>query len=126
MPPAVVKPEEPRMWHVTLTVAGDPMPAEKVCAALERLAEDHPFLLTARYSDRRAEVRYWEQAPDVQDAAAMALRLWGEHRKTADLPPWETVGIEIVDRDTWHFRRLEAEEGRAPRRVAPTGHIRPF
>lgn len=114
------------MWHVTLTAAGDEVPPEKVRAALERLAEDHPFLLTARYSAERAEVRYWEQAEDVQDAAAVALRLWGEHRKTADLPAWEIVGIEVVDRETWHLRRQEAEEGSAPRRIAPAGHIRPF
>lgn len=114
------------MWHVTVTAAGERTAPEKVRAGLERLADQHPFLLTARYSAERVEIRYWEQALDVQDAAAIALRLWGEHRKTADLPPWEIVGIEVVDRETWHFRRQEAEEGIAPRRIAPAGHIRPF
>jgi hypothetical protein len=34
----------------------------------------------------------------------MALRLWGEHRRTAGLPTWTVVGLEVVDRAT-HRRR---------------------
>ena len=55
-------------------------------SALERLAHERPFLLSARYAADRAELRYWEEARDLEDAAALALRLWGEHRLTADLP----------------------------------------
>jgi hypothetical protein len=40
----------------------------------------------------------------VHDALAMALRLWGEHRRTAGLPTWNVVGLEVVDRAT-HRRR---------------------
>ena len=43
----------------------------------------------------------------AKDAAAMALRLWGEHRVTAQLPPWEIVGLEVVDRPTYHKRIAE-------------------
>jgi hypothetical protein len=92
------------MWHVTLTVAGPEVDPESVRAALERLAHDHPFLLSGRFAPDRAELRYWEEAPDVHDAAAMALRLWGEHRRTAGLPPWEIVGLEVVERGTYHIR----------------------
>ena len=79
------------MWHVTLTVVGDAVEAAEVRAALERLAHEQPFLLSARYAADRAELRYWEEARDLEDAAALALRLWGEHRLTAELPPWRVV-----------------------------------
>jgi hypothetical protein len=92
------------MWYVTLTVAGDAVAPESVRSALEQLANDHPFLLTGRFAADRAEVSYWEEARDVHDAAALALRLWGEHRRTAGLPPWEIVGLEVIDRQTYHTR----------------------
>ena len=69
------------MWHVTLTVVGDEVDAAEVRAALERLTHEQPFLLSARYAADRAELRYWEEARDLEDAAALALRLWGEHRR---------------------------------------------
>ena len=74
------------MWHVTLTVVGDEVDPAEVRAALERLTHEQPFLLSARYAADRAELRYWEEARDLEDAAALALRLWGEHRLTAELP----------------------------------------
>ena len=55
--------------------------AAEVRAALERLTHEQPFLLSARYAADRAELRYWEEARDLEDAAALALRLWGEHRR---------------------------------------------
>ncbi|MEV7546675.1 hypothetical protein AB0O29_29575, partial [Streptomyces sp. NPDC089915] len=75
-----------RLWHVTLSVSGKPAPLSEVRRGLEQLAHDHPFLLTSRYADDHAEIRYWEEARDLHDAAAVALRLWGEHRSTARLP----------------------------------------
>ncbi|MGI9135705.1 MAG: hypothetical protein ACR2JS_01430, partial [Candidatus Nanopelagicales bacterium] len=54
--------QEPWMWHVTLTVAGDTVSSESIKSALERLSEQHPFLLAGRFAVNRAEVRYWEQA----------------------------------------------------------------
>jgi hypothetical protein len=97
-------PDDERLWHVTLTLAGAAVPPDAIRAALERLADDHPFLLSGRFAADRAEVRYWEEACDVHDAAAMALRLWGEHRRTAGLPSWSIVGLEIVDRRTYQSR----------------------
>ncbi len=67
----------PRLWHVTLSVSGARAPLPEVRRALEQLAHDHPFLLTSRYADDHAEIRYWEEARDLHDAAAVALRLWG-------------------------------------------------
>ncbi|MGQ0467561.1 MAG: hypothetical protein ACT4QG_19860 [Sporichthyaceae bacterium] len=98
---------EDRLWHVTVTVAGPPGPADEVKAGLERLSVDHPFLMSARYACDRAEVRYWEEADDVGSAVSMAEKLWNSHRESAGLPRWSVVGLEVVDRDT-HRRRGDA------------------
>lgn len=99
--------EASRLWHVTLSVSGAEAPVQEVRRALEQLAHDHPFLLTSRYANDHAEIRYWEEARDLHDAAAVALRLWGEHRSSAGLPPWEIVGLEVIDRETYHQRVAE-------------------
>nr|WP_245984592.1 hypothetical protein [Streptomyces tateyamensis] len=101
------EPEAGRLWHVVLSLAGEVTPLPVLRAGLERLAHDHSFFLTARYAADHAELRYWEQARDLHDAAAIALRLWGEHKATAQLPPWEIVGLEVVDRATYHHRVAE-------------------
>lgn len=111
-----------RLWHVTLSVSGPQAPLSEVRRGLEQLAHDHPFLLTSRYATDHAEIRYWEEARDLHDAAAIALRLWGEHRSTAGLPPWETVGLEVIDRVTYHQR---IAEGFGPAQAAPAG-VHPF
>jgi orotidine-5'-phosphate decarboxylase len=95
---------EPRLWHVTVTVAGPEESLEQVRNGLEAMSHDHPFLMAGRYATDRAEVRYWEEAEDVHHALALALRLWGEHRESSGLPQWTVVGLEVVDRDT-HRRR---------------------
>ncbi|MFE9018785.1 hypothetical protein ACFYNL_09475 [Streptomyces sp. NPDC007808] len=112
----------PRLWHVTLSVSGQEAPLKEVRRALEQLAHDHPFLLTSRYAGDHAEIRYWEEARDLHDAAAVALRLWGEHRQTAGLPPWEIVGLEVIDRETYHQR---IAEGYGPLPATPVG-VHPF
>ncbi|MFD0314967.1 hypothetical protein [Streptomyces flavalbus] len=117
------RPEDtPRLWHVTLSVSGEAAPLPEVRRALEQLAHDHPFLLTSRYARDHAEIRYWEEARDLHDAAAVALRLWGEHRQTAGLPPWEIVGLEVIDRATYHQR---VAEGYGPPPASPVG-VHPF
>ncbi|MBB1243342.1 hypothetical protein GL263_07160 [Streptomyces durbertensis] len=111
-----------RLWHVTLSVAGVEVPLADVRRSLEQLAHDHPFLLTSRYANDHAEIRYWEEARDLHDAAAVALRLWGEHRATAKLPPWEIVGLEVIGRETYHQR---VAEGYGPPPAVPVG-VHPF
>ncbi|WP_180289161.1 MULTISPECIES: hypothetical protein [Streptomyces] len=113
---------QPRLWHVTLSVSGEEAPLKEVRRGLEQLAHDHPFLLTSRYANDHAEIRYWEEARDLHDAAAVALRLWGEHRQTAKLPPWEIVGLEVIDRETYHQR---IAEGYGPLPATPVG-VHPF
>ncbi|MGW3628459.1 hypothetical protein [Streptomyces sp. NPDC000880] len=111
-----------KLWHITLSVSGAEAPLKEVRRGLEQLAHDHPFLLTSRYANDHAEIRYWEEARDLHDAAAVALRLWGEHRSTAQLPPWEIVGLEVIDRQTYHQR---IAEGYGPPPAAPVG-VHPF
>ncbi|MFI2367147.1 hypothetical protein [Streptomyces sp. NPDC018833] len=111
-----------KLWHITLSVSGPEAPLKEVRRGLEQLAHDHPFLLTSRYANDHAEIRYWEEARDLHDAAAVALRLWGEHRSTARLPPWEIVGLEVIDRQTYHQR---IAEGYGPPPASPVG-VHPF
>ena len=102
---------ETRLWHVTLTVGGPPAPPDDVRAALERLAAEQPFLLSGRYSDDCAEVRYWEEAEDCTDACALALRLWGEHRESASLPPWRVTALEVLEQTVQERRNAEEPMG---------------
>lgn len=116
-------PEERRLWHVTVTVGGADRDPGEVRAALERLAQEQPFLLSGRYAADRAELRYWEEAADCADAAEMALRLWSEHRASAELPPWQVIGVEILERSLYGDRGATA---RAPIGLAPAGSWRPL
>ena len=87
-----------RLWHVTLTIGGDDHDPDHVRQALERLHSERPFFVASRYSGDRAELRYWEEAESCEDACALALRLWGEHRSTARLPAWAVLGLEVIER----------------------------
>ena len=111
------------MWHVTLTVEGPPVEAAEIKGALERLSHEHPFLLDGRYSEGRAEVRYWDEAVDAAAALDLAAKLWSEHRISAGLPDWAVVGVEVLARQTFH-RRVRAAHGQ-PGLVA-AGRIVPF
>lgn len=96
------------------------MPPEEVRAALERLSVEQPFLVSAGYAGTRAEIRYWDESVDVEGAVVQALRLWSEHERSASLPPWRVVGLEVVDRDTAR-RRWESQ---AVQPVSTLGEIR--
>lgn len=88
------------LWHVTLTMSGGAVPTDRLRLALDQLAEERPFMLSVRYAADRAELRYWDEAESLDDVAAMALRLWGDHREGAGLPAWAVAGLEVLDRDT--------------------------
>jgi hypothetical protein len=90
------------MWQVTVTVAGPAAEPFVLRRALQRLAEERPFLASVRYSSDRVELCYWDQAEGLVDAGSLALRLWSEHRVSAGLPPWEVVGLEVRERDLVH------------------------
>jgi len=88
-----------RLWHVKLTVAGTHTEPFVVRRAMQRLAEERPFLASLRYGPDRAELCYWDEAQSLVDAGSLALRLWTEHRESANLPPWEAVGLEVRQRE---------------------------
>ncbi|MDP9444307.1 MAG: hypothetical protein M3P83_08135 [Actinomycetota bacterium] len=96
--------DDTRLWHVTITVGGAPHESTAVCDALQRLADERPFLHDLRYATTTAEISYWEQADGMLDAASLALRVWREHRDTAGLPQWEVVGLEVLERQTFQRR----------------------
>ena len=120
---SVVLDSSARMWHVTLTVEGAAISTDEIRAALERLSDEHPFLLAGRYAANRAEVRYWDEAADASTALELAARLWAEHRVTAGLPDWAVVGVEVIDQHTFH-RRGRAAHGQPG--LGAAGRILPF
>ena len=88
-----------RLWLVTITLGGEAQDTEVVRAALERLQQERPFLHSVRFDAASAELQYWEQAEHMLDAASLAMRVWNEHRESCQLPPWELVGLEVVERE---------------------------
>jgi len=109
--------DETQLWHVTVTVGGQPHDLSETHQALLRLIQERPFIHSLRYAEERAEVRYWEESDDMVDAASLALRLWNEHRGSADLPDWKILGLEVVAKETYHQR--EAPAPRDTARVMP-------
>ena len=99
--------EAVRLWHVTVTVAGDSVEALIVRSALRRLSDQRPFLHSMKYSGDRAEIQYWEEAETLLDASSLALRVWNEYRDSAGLPRWEVVGLEVLERAVFQSRGTE-------------------
>ena len=95
-----------RLWHVRVTVAGPETEPFVVRRAMQRLAEERPFLESLRYGPDRAEICYWDEADSLVDAGSLALRLWSEHRESANLPPWDVVGLEVRERELVHTPAL--------------------
>lgn len=108
------------LWHVRVTLSGSPADPARLGEALRGLCEANPFLASVRYGADRAEVTYWDEAENADDAAALALRVWNDHRRRLGLPAWEVVGLEVVDRDT---RAVRGDAGTAPVAI---GDVRPF
>jgi len=96
-----------RLWHVTVTVAGEELEPLIVRNALRRLSDQRPFLHSLKYAAGRAEVQYWEEAETLLDASSLALRVWQEHRESAGLPRWEVVGLEVLERAVFLSRGME-------------------
>ena len=93
-----------RLWHVTLTVAGDPVEPMLVRAALSRLREERPFIDAVEFTGTSASLDYWDEGSAMLDVASLALRLWSEHRDSAGLPSWEIVGLEVVEKSVREAR----------------------
>jgi hypothetical protein len=93
-----VSEESARLWHVTLTVAGDGVEPMLLRGALSRLRDERPFIDTVEFTTTTAELQFWDEGPSMLDVASLALRLWAEHRESCSLPCWETVGLEVVEK----------------------------
>ncbi len=102
-----------RLWHVTVTVSGDPMPLSLIHEALTRLYHERPFLNSLRYDASRVELAYWEEGEEMVDAASLALRVWNDYRVSAELPPWKVVGLEVVEQETYQARHVVTPLARA-------------
>jgi hypothetical protein len=87
-----------RHWHVTLTLAGEPVEPLLLRRALTRLGEERPFLDSVRSSGGSVELQYWDEGESMLDVASLAMRLWNEHRDSANLPAWEVVGLEVLEK----------------------------
>ena len=87
-----------RLWHVTVTVAGDPVEPLLVRSALARLTEQRPFIDSVSFTGSSAELQFWDEGDAMLDVASLALRLWAEYRESAGLPSWEVVGLEVVEK----------------------------
>lgn len=96
-----------RHWHVTLTLAGDPVEPLLVRKALQRLGEQRPFLDSVKTNGTSVEIQFWDEGETMLDVASLAMRLWNEHRSSANLPDWEVVGLEIVEKALREARHLE-------------------
>ena len=68
--------------------------------ALERLSIERAFLVSARFGEDRAEIRYWDECTDADEAIRQALSLWGDDEVATRLPGWRVIGLEVVDRPT--------------------------
>jgi hypothetical protein len=88
-----------RHWHVTLTLSGAPVEPLIVRGAMQRLTDERPFLDSVTSTADSAEIQFWDQGESMLDVASLAMRLWQEHRDSANLPDWEVVGLEIVEKD---------------------------
>ena len=88
------------LWHVTLTLCGEAVPTDELRGALAHLVDERPFMLSVRYASDRVELRYWDEGESLDDVAALALRLWGDHRDSAGLPLWSVVALEVLDQST--------------------------
>lgn len=97
-----------RLWHVTVTVAGEPVEPRLVQSALARLADERPFMDSTECTSESAEVTYWDEGESVLDVSSIALRLWAEHRESAGLPLWEVVGLEVVEKTVHDARTMSA------------------
>ncbi len=95
-----------RHWHVRLTLAGEPVEPMLVRGALRRLDEERPFLDSLKTNGTSAELQFWDEGETMLDVASLAMRLWNEHRKSANLPDWEVVGLEILEKGLREARRL--------------------
>ena len=98
-----------RHWHVRLTLSGAPVEPLILRGAIQRLNQERPFLDSVTSNGESVEIQFWDEGESMLDVASLAMRLWNEHRHSANLPNWEIVGLEIVGKA---LRDKRASHGR--------------
>ena len=93
-----------RHWHVRLTLSGAPVEPLILRGAIQRLNQERPFLDEVTSKGESVEIQFWDEGESMLDVASLAMRLWNEHRNSANLPSWEIVGLEIVAKDLYDRR----------------------
>ena len=103
-----------------VTVGGETIGVDDARSAVERLLVEEPFVTSARYGPDKAQVCYWDEGDDAEAVAGQALRIWGTHRRSAQLPDWKVIALEVLDRESAGGRW----RGHPP--VLVLGEVRPF
>jgi len=88
-----------RHWHVRLTLSGAPVEPLILRGAVHRLNQQRPFLDSISSTGESAEIQFWDEGASMLDVASLAMRLWNEHRHSANLPNWEIIGLEIIGKE---------------------------
>lgn len=102
------------MWHVTVTLHGQPQEPGELARQLSQLALAHGIGLSARYQPDMVELRYWDEGHDCGRVAGNALGLWDSHREDLGLPSWAVVGLEVLDRGCFRRRYPRGTHGVEP------------
>ena len=100
-----------RHWYVVLTLSGAPVEPLIARGAMTRLGAERPFLDSLEVGSDLAEIRFWDEGESMLDVASLAMRLWNEHRDSANLPDWEVVGLEIVEKSLRERRGDQRRRG---------------
>ncbi len=110
------------MWFVKVTLSGDRLDPQLLKPTLERLALERSFVVSVRYDEHRAEVRYWDEADGAEDVTRQAMSLWGDDEVTSQLPGWQVTDLQVSDRAT---ARGQWDRGDHPH-VFSLGEVLPF
>ena len=97
-----------RHWHVRLTLSGAAVEPLILRGAIQRLNQERPLLDSVTSNGESVEIQFWDEGDSMLDVASLAMRLWNEHRHSANLPDWEVVGLEIVVKDLYDKRSTNA------------------
>lgn len=102
------------LWHITILLAGDPIPLDALGRGLRRLCDLDPANMAARYRAGAVELQFWDEGSDLETVALAAAQLWRSSRQGAGLPDWSLVGLQVLERARWRERRLTLPLAMAP------------
>jgi hypothetical protein len=110
------------LWLVTVTLRGEPLSEEQIRRGLKQLNDSRAFLLSTRYDEHQAQVRYWDEGATAVEPTRQALALWTDADVNQALPGWSLCGLGVADRVS---ARRQWQHGQHPP-VFALGEILPF